>query len=236
MLIIIRILIIPIELKACALAKEKTRRFTVPIGFQSVDSFLKALILLWGFQIAAKVHNYPKPREAKLLMAAITLYNRKLVADRAVPDLDRGSYCALRDGYEVDQFIHMMLQLWRGDFPMWHKRKTYIRDRLSINWRHQMLLRDEDIRRLDLSDCFCEPIALQHLGTSVHIRGLVICLRGGKTRSDLNSQYSVALRHKNFARCPVGAFAFYMFERFEVSIVAPEINCTGLLLRLSFMC
>ncbi|KAG0279940.1 hypothetical protein BGZ95_011843 [Linnemannia exigua] len=136
----------------------------------------------------AKVHSYPKPREAKLVMAATTLYNRRLVA---VPDLDRSSYCALRDGYEVEQFTQMMLQLWRGDFPVWHKRKTYTRDRLSINWRHHMLLRDED-----------------HHGASVHVRGLVICLRGGKTRSDLNSQYSVALRHNNFARCPVGAFDF----------------------------
>ncbi|KAG0266959.1 hypothetical protein BGZ95_002972, partial [Linnemannia exigua] len=106
------------ELKASALTNEKTRRFVVPIGFQSADSFLKALILKWEFQAVAKVRSYPKPRQANQAAAAITLYMRKLVANRAVSDLDRGFYCALKHGYEIKQFIHMMLQLWLGDFPV----------------------------------------------------------------------------------------------------------------------
>ncbi|KAG0266958.1 hypothetical protein BGZ95_002971 [Linnemannia exigua] len=79
-----------------------------------------------------------------------------------------------------------------------------------------MLLSDKDIRPLDLSGCFCERIGLRHLGASVHVRGLVVCLQGDKTRSDMKPQYSVALRHNNnFARCPVRAFAFHMFERYK---------------------
>ncbi|KAF8946314.1 hypothetical protein BGZ47_000860 [Haplosporangium gracile] len=54
-----------------------------------------------------------------------------------------------------------------------------MRDRLSIILRHHVLLRDEDIRYLDLSDCFCEVVDYQLYGTSTPVQRLVVCLRGG---------------------------------------------------------
>lgn len=165
-----------------------------------------------------------KPRQSKEVMGDIALYNRKLVVDRSVPTLDRGSFCSLRDGYEIPQFNLMMAQLWRGTYPNWYLYNTHMRDRLSISWRHHLLLRDEDIRNLDVSDCFCEVVDYQLYGTSVPIRGLAICLRGGKVRAD-KSEFSLALRHNDFGRCPVGAFAFYMFERFHVSAPSTVSLC-----------
>ncbi|KAF9112030.1 hypothetical protein BGW39_004193, partial [Mortierella sp. 14UC] len=158
------------ELDESRRLNETFRRFTVPIGKQSVLSVLKALNVLWMENKDKRSYQGTKPRETKVLMAEITLYERRLVHDRAVPTLDRGSYCALRDGYEIPQFVRMMTQLWRGDYPRFLKYSTHHRDRVSISLRHHLLLRDEDVRNLDLSDCFCEVVESQLYGTSFPVR------------------------------------------------------------------
>jgi hypothetical protein len=79
-----------------------------------------------------------------------------------------------------------------------------------------MLLRDEDIRNLNLADTF--NIQTMHPAPGSRLAsGLVFCFSRGKTNTKGVKLYATAFRHKNFLRCTVSAFAFYMLERFQVS-------------------
>lgn len=80
-----------------------------------------------------------------------------------------------------------------------------------------MLLRDEDLRNLNQSDCFFKELTdSKHVGTQ-KILALVFCLHKGKTNQSGDAQYSVAVRHADVRRCAIGAMAFYFFERWTVS-------------------
>lgn len=196
-----------------------TYGISVPIGKETVEAILKALVHECNQQKAAGENHFDKSCNAPQVVNAISAYFRKLVVDKVSPTLDRGAYCALRDGYDIEAFYRLMVTLWKGDYPKWNKRKTYLRDRVAINLRHQMVLRDEDLRKLDLSDCFTEVITTTLYKTPRSIPGLAICLRSGKTQADFEKNYALMFRQKDYLRCGVGAFAFYMFERFMVSVV-----------------
>lgn len=94
-------------------------------------------------------------------------------------------------------------------------RFPHIRERLCILARHHMLLRDEDIRNLNLSDVFA-TLNRKNAHGSIWACGLTFCLRRGKTNKKGTMLYATTFRHKDFRRCTVGAFAFYMLERFMV--------------------
>lgn len=94
-------------------------------------------------------------------------------------------------------------------------RFPHIRERLCILARHHMLLRDEDIRNLNLSDVFA-TLDRKNAHGSTWACGLTFCLRRGKTKKKGAMLYATTFRHKDFRRCTVGAFAFYMLERFIV--------------------
>ncbi|KAG0010297.1 hypothetical protein BGZ82_003515, partial [Podila clonocystis] len=91
--------------------------------------------------------------------------------------------------------------------------------------RHHMVLRDEDIRNLKLSDTFC--IQQKHNAHGSQLAtGLVFAISRGKTNKHRVRLFATAFRHKDFLRCTVGAFAFYMFERFH-AFYAPKNPVTG---------
>jgi len=95
------------------------------------------------------------------------------------------------------------------------KRFQFMRERLCLLARHHMLLRDEDIRNLDLANTF--NIQTRHPAPgSTLASGIVFCLTRGKTNHKGVELYATAYRHKNFLRCTMGGFAFYMLERFQV--------------------
>jgi hypothetical protein len=192
--------------------------YWIPIGRQTVDAALKALVHEWKSQRDDGRNYTDSPRQSKNIENKVKAYGRRLVMEKISPSLDRGAFCPLRDGYTIQEFLALMSKLWKGDYPnAWHSRLTYIRDRAAINLRHQMLLRDEDLRHLDLADCFSECINTPLFGTTEPIHGLAFCLSRGKTQKEFQKNYSIVLRHKNFLRCGVGAFGFYLFERFHVS-------------------
>jgi hypothetical protein len=97
-------------------------------------------------------------------------------------------------------------------------RFPHIRERFCMTARHHMVLRDEDIRNLKLSDTFCIQQRHNTHGSQL-ATGLVFAISRGKTNKHRVRLFATAFRHKDFLRCAVGAFAFYMFERFHVSSV-----------------
>ncbi|KAG0302531.1 hypothetical protein BGZ99_002968, partial [Dissophora globulifera] len=138
----------------------------VPLTAGSVDNIEKALIYLWKRQHsrdASCPNPAPNPRQDALLKAACEEYESGLVYDITTPGDRRTASCAVRDPYTEGKLIRMLSFLWREvPLPRYRSKRgynsvtrfQYMRERLCIAARHHMLLRDEDIRNLNLSDTF----------------------------------------------------------------------------------
>jgi hypothetical protein len=106
----------------------------------------------------------------------------------------------------------MLKGVWMSDT------KTSMRDLFSLSSRHQMLLRDQDIRNLRFSDCFHSTIQQRLAGGKQQAVGVVFCLTEGKNVEPGELRYSCAIRHANPHRCAVSAFAFHLYSILQVSI------------------
>jgi hypothetical protein len=186
---------------------------------------LKALVYLWECQRNDPVHPnmFPKPHDSIHVEKAKQSYFRQLVHDSLSPWPDRAVYCALRDGYTPEDFLRMMVTLWKG-FEKWDSRVTLIRDCMAINLRHQAFFRDESLRNLALSDCFRESVSTTFGGTTGKVHGLAFCLHAGKTQPDFKTDLAMVLWHRNYIRCSVGVTAFCLFERFHVNMSAEFVD------------
>lgn len=123
-----------------------------------------------------------------------------------------------------NKLVHMATYTWQQQ-PVHctkgvHKHKCitqfpHICECLCILAQHHMLLQDEDIRNLNLSDVFA-TLNCKSANGSTWACGLTFCLQRGKTNKKGAMLYATAFCHKDFHHCTVGAFAFYMLERFMV--------------------
>jgi hypothetical protein len=114
--------------------------------------------------------------------------------------------------YTVAEHIRCLLYAWRQSI---NTRSIMIREHFVLAARHAMLLIDENVRHLDISDCSMDTFVKQPGGTQ-EVMALVFSMRIGKTNTSGNVQLGMAVRHADVRRCSVGAFAFYMLERFQV--------------------
>jgi hypothetical protein len=207
------------------------------VSYETVDSARKSLIYLWRHQ-AQRTAAYPNPasnpRQDALLRDAIDDYEVSLVYDQSIIGSALSDFCSVRDPYTEKEFIQMITHTW-CQRPMRQLkgkrlyqsagRYRHIREHLCLFARHHMLLRDEDARNLNLSNIF--SIQTRHSATGSDIAtGLTFCLSRGKTNRNGVKLYATAFRHRRFYRCTVGAFAFYMLERFMVMLLN---NCCRLL-------
>lgn len=152
------------------------------------------------------------PNECEKVLSTLRAFENKLVNDKLQTSVERGAHCIYRDSYTPDQLVEMMQSLWRSD------RLNSIRDRFAISIRHHMLLRAQDLENLNFADCFSTIISpKQHLGTQQAV-ALVFYLDKGKTLGEGETKLSCAMRHEELERCPVSAFAFYMFSLLQVSL------------------
>ncbi|KAF9400592.1 hypothetical protein BGZ76_007684, partial [Entomortierella beljakovae] len=77
-----------------------------------------------------------------------------------------------------------------------------------------MLLRFQDLRNINFSDCFSLQIANQHHGTQP-VSMFVFALAKGKSTQKKEFWYAGAIRHIDVRRCTFGAFAFYIFNLWQ---------------------
>lgn len=141
------------------------------------------------------------------------------MAAKVTASLDHAANCPLRDVYLVKKYVEMMAKLWH---PIVNKKYTIlcvsnISTCMSLALQYQMCLCDQDIRELDLADCFLVHVQKSSHGVLKSIFGLVFSLKTGKTITAGTTQFSVALHHQEYAQCAVGAFAFHLFDHFHVS-------------------
>ncbi|KAF9099859.1 hypothetical protein BGX27_000510 [Mortierella sp. AM989] len=193
---------------------------SVPIDKELVEETLMALVHEWNEQKSTRENYSENPRNAPEVVNVIAAYLRKLVVNK-VPR----TFCSQREGYDTECFYKLMAVLWKGEYPKWNKRMTFIRDRAAINLGHQMLLRDEEIRHLDLANCFSESVTTPLYKTTRVIHGLSFRLCKNTPQENLDKDCSLIFRHNDHLRCGVGAFAFYLFERFQVGTLIIGPTC-----------
>ncbi|KAG2224882.1 hypothetical protein INT45_010831 [Circinella minor] len=75
--------------------------------------------------------------------------------EAVVTNADRAAHCVIRDLCKPGDLIQMMKKLWLLSS------KNSLQEMFSIAAHHHMLLRDQDIRNLNFSDCFCMVIPKQ---------------------------------------------------------------------------
>ncbi|GJJ75411.1 hypothetical protein EMPS_07769 [Entomortierella parvispora] len=200
----------------------------VPRTLGTVLNIKKALVHLWEEQRGQQApypNRVPHPGFDKTVKTIISNYGLQLVKDSLNPGTSRSAACSLRDPYSERMFIRMLSYLWRN-LPIKAKSTTkrpysttrryaYHRERLCLLARHHMLLRDEDIRGVTLSDLF-HIQRLHKAPGSKMATGLTFTLTRGKTNQEGVRLYGTAFRHKDYRRCTVGGFAFYMLERWQI--------------------
>ena len=126
---------------------------------------------------------------------------------------DKGDNCKFRDSYTNLEHLRMLSYSWM-------KEGTAIaplnREHFILAASHGMLLRGEDLRGLVFANCFIQQIPKGRLDNqAVHMMTFV--MEEGKTIVGERKEYAGAVRHEDVRRCVVGAFAFYVFDRFHVS-------------------
>lgn len=173
----------------------------------------KALTLLFVTQTLHGMVGCISPRDMTRVSAFMKDYDQRIRYQTMFNSgADRLAGCVLRDAYRTEEFIPMCEDIWRNRDMI----STSLRDLFSITARHNMLLRDEDLRHLELQNCFTRVIKSSvHHGSQTAV-ALIFGFRVGKTNKDGRVMYACALRHEDVSRCAFSAFAFYMLERFQV--------------------
>lgn len=202
----------------------------VPRTLGTVLNIKKALVHLWEEQRGQQAewpNDAPHPGNDKIIKKCLKEYGFRLVQDSMNPGSTRKGACSIRDPYTEKLFLRMLSYLWRN-MPIKSKstktrkynttnRYAYHRERLCLLARHHMLLRDEDIRHISLSDIF--HVQKKHGASGSRMAtGLTFSLTRGKTNQKGVRMYATAFRHKDYRRCTVGGFAYYMLERWQVCI------------------
>ncbi|OAQ27479.1 hypothetical protein K457DRAFT_78028 [Linnemannia elongata AG-77] len=203
-------------LEAAEFDKSGCKVIDVPLGKGSIKLAKKVLIRLHGFQLKRGQVSGLSPTEGSKYQEAVQRYKESQAQQNLQSSHIRSADCAIRDSYNLKTFNDMVSYLWE-------KKTQEIRDP-DLNYRelfcmtswHNMLLRDEDLRNLNLSDCFASVITKpRHPGTQ-QLVSLTFKLNKGKTNIGNENWFTCCMRHEDIRRCSFSAFAFYMFQLWQV--------------------
>jgi hypothetical protein len=183
-----------------------------PIGIEVIKQTKNAITYL-GREQASRTF---KPNPAGLLPPNLlkdATLNHKRNVQLGSRSQDRGLGCPIRDSYSVREHRMALKATWMQPYSV---TSPYIREHFCLSIRHSMLLRDEDLRRLNLSDMFMEQLPKRPDETQGGSM-LVFSMWAGKTNQNHRQEYGCAIRHSDVRRCSIGALAFYLFDRFHKS-------------------
>lgn len=186
----------------------KLAQVTIPNGNSSIDQYRKGLSWLFEYQVQNRGGlPWPNPTHDKSFKASLKNHKHKLKYDEVNADLDRDAHCSLRESYTPAELCRVLKSLWK---------KTTVRELFAICARHHFLFRDQDIRNLNFADCFAITAYQQYNRGMQKELVMVISLNKGKTIREGETRFACALRHENITRCPISAFAFYVFSLLQV--------------------
>lgn len=176
----------------------------------------KVLLRLHGFQFKRGQVSGTPPTEGPRYQEAVYRYRESQIQQNLQLSLIRFADCAIRDLYNLKTFNEMVGYLWEKKNQRVRDPDLNCRELFCLTSRHNMLLRDEDLRNLKMSDCFASVITEpRHPGVQQLVM-LTFKLNKDKTNIKHKNWYASCLRHEDVRRCSFSAFAFHMFQLWQV--------------------
>ncbi|POM81218.1 Hypothetical protein PHPALM_844 [Phytophthora palmivora] len=175
------------------------------VGGSTVCGYVNAIVDLYNQQVALRINSNGHPRSAQVkqliknVQAQATERKKRNYQDRGVGSLLDGFHSEAEFKLICDTFF--LLDDLRG--------------RAAFLVSHYGLLRGENIRDLELADMFSQKLDGEGFQPST---ALVLLIQHGKTNTYGKLQHVGFMRNKNVHVCPIGAIAFYLFERFHVDL------------------
>ncbi|ORZ27813.1 hypothetical protein BCR41DRAFT_367380 [Lobosporangium transversale] len=206
-------------IEAAPVDKTGKKTVSVSLGTETIKMAKKALIRIHSLQAERNDVSWDlSPSQMKLLQTILIQHIESLHTHVVRSGGRREAGCTLRDSYTPVQFHSILMGLWTKErhSPNMRAREydTNYRDMFCLTARHNMLLRDEDLRNLNFADCFSTIITQRTEGGQQPI-GLTFKINKGKTNKNNENWYACALRHEDVRRCVFSAFAFYMYQLWQ---------------------
>jgi len=184
--------------------ESKKKKGTV-VGGSTVCGYTNAVVDLYNQQVALRINSNGHPRSPQVrqllrnVKAQTAQTKKKNYQDRGI-----GS---LLDSYHSEKQFEQICDSFcvRGD----------LRGRAAFLVSHFGLLRGENVRDLELADMFSQPLDKEGFQPCT---AMVLLIQHGKTNTYGKLQHCGFMRNKNVHLCPIGAVAFYLFERFHVTL------------------
>ena len=190
------------------------------LGPEAVEQYVSALCNLYHEQVSLRNNTHPSPRGVMLH----TVLDNRLRGEskrRKQQYVDRGAN-TLMDTYDDDSIRKLVQAGWKG----WESQpkanhasiNSFLRTGLDFILAHNMILRGEVRRQIELADLF--TLELQNEGPTPCM-AVVLLMDNGKTNQRGRTEYAVIARHKDVSLCAQAMLAFYLFYRWEVVREAP---------------
>ena len=179
------------------------------LAWRSVRSYITAITDLYRSQKALGMNAHPSPREDNAREYIKSLQRRDAEQQKA-NYADKGRDTLL-DGYSEEDLKRIAAELW-GHAAQ--SAECHLRTLVDLLLGHYMLTRGGDRRALEISDLFTFEFADEG---PTRCMPLVITTRAGKQNQHGRLETAGALRSRDPAICVLGAVAFYLLLRWDLT-------------------
>lgn len=185
------------------------------LHWRSVRAYVTAITDLWQQQRTLGMNNNPSPRETTAREYIRTLQRQHAAQSRSVY-ADKGQDTLL-DGYSEPELRKIAEKLWGQTAESPATAEQCLRTLTDLLLSHYMLARGNDRRAAEISDLF----TFEFPGEGpTRCMPLIFTTRGGKTNQHGRLETAGALRSRDPDMCLLGALAFYLLFRWDLS---PEL-------------
>ena len=184
------------------------------LAARTVNTYAAALTSLFYTQKSLGINQHFHPRGTKL-KALLNDRSVKEFVRRKAEFIDRG-VSTLQDGYTMTDLANIVRRCWTvADPPSTATSQTIeasFRTAVDFLLSHNMLLRGENRRTMQLADLFVLPLANE--GPTA-CAAMMMIISNGKTNYLGKLEYGTVVRHRDPLLCTLGHTAFYLFYRWD---------------------
>jgi hypothetical protein len=195
-----------------------------PLGYDQINTYRSAVKGYWGQQYELNANRLKWDEEintpsVKKLMS-IVKGRKKRVKKQSYAEKVEAEASPFHAYHQIGNVerSYWLQGCSSGSEPAVCPRKTFasLRNRYNFLMNFTAILRNESITIAELSDC--RHFDVQRKEDHDPMVVFLLTIGTGKTiKGEAPSQYGRATRHMDVFQCSIGAFGFYLLQRFEVN-------------------